>query len=83
MWNISNGVSKKLFEVVIADFAKSAGAGKMKRIVLQIDGAGWHGPENIAEDDRSPTATMLTSTQLLIALLESVLAPEQGSSMPT
>jgi len=26
-------------------------AGKAKRIVLQIDGAGWHGPENIAIPD--------------------------------
>jgi transposase len=32
-------------------FAKSAGAGKCKRIVLQLDGARWHGPENLAVPD--------------------------------
>lgn len=51
VWNISNGVSKTLFEAVLADFAKSVGAGKTKRIVLQIDGAGWHGPQNIRIPD--------------------------------
>jgi len=51
VWSISNGVSKKLFEAVLADFARSAGAGKTRRIVLQIDGAGWHGPENVAIPD--------------------------------
>ena len=29
----------------------SAGAGANKRIVLQLDGAGWHGPENLAVPD--------------------------------
>ena len=48
MWNISNAISKELFELVLADFAKSVGAGKNKRIILQLDNAGWHGPENLA-----------------------------------
>ena len=48
VWSISNGVSKELFEGILKDFAKSAGVGPKKRIVLQLDGAGWHGPENIA-----------------------------------
>lgn len=48
VWNISNGISKQLFELVLADFAASVGAGKDKRIVLQLDNAGWHGPENLA-----------------------------------
>lgn len=51
MWSISNGVSKELFEGILKDFAKSAGVGPKKRIILQIDGAGWHGPENIAVPD--------------------------------
>ena len=32
VWNISNNISKPLFERVLADFAKSVGAGKDKRI---------------------------------------------------
>jgi len=51
VWNVSNAVCKEMFEAVLADFAKSAGASKDKRIVLQIDCAGWHGPENLAVPD--------------------------------
>jgi transposase len=40
-----------MFEAILADFAKSAGAGKDKRIVLQLDCAGWHGPENLIVPD--------------------------------
>ncbi len=40
-----------MFEAILADFAKSAGAGENKRIVLQLDCAGWHGPENLAVPD--------------------------------
>ena len=50
-WSVSNGVSKELFEGILKDFAKSAGAGEEKRIVLQLDGAGWHGPKNIDVPD--------------------------------
>ena len=32
----------------VTDFAKSVGAGPNKRMVLQLDNAGWHGPENLA-----------------------------------
>lgn len=51
VWNVSNGISKTYFELVLADFAKSVGAGPHKRIVLQLDNAGWHGPENLAVPD--------------------------------
>lgn len=51
VWHISNGISKKLFELVLADFAKSVGAGEEKRIVLQLDNAGWHGLETPAVPD--------------------------------
>jgi hypothetical protein len=51
VWNVSNGISKAYFELVLADFAKSVGAGPNKRIVLQLDNAGWHGPENLAVPD--------------------------------
>jgi DDE superfamily endonuclease len=51
VWNISNGVCKELFERILADFAKSVQAGKMKRIILQLDQAGWHGPKNLTLPD--------------------------------
>lgn len=51
VWNVSNTIGKEFFELVLADFAKSAGAGKQKRIVLQLDNAGWHGPENLEVPD--------------------------------
>jgi len=51
VWNVSNAVCKELFEGILLDFATSAGAGANKRIVLQRDGAGWHGPENLAVPD--------------------------------
>jgi transposase len=40
-----------MFEAILVDFAKSVGAGSQKRIVLQLDNAGWHGPENLAVPD--------------------------------
>src|SRR6185312_9182222 len=40
VWNVSNGLDKAYFELVLADFAKSVGAGPGKRIVLQLDNAG-------------------------------------------
>jgi len=51
VWNIANAVCKEMFELVLADFAKSVGAGPTKRIVLQLDNAGRYGPENLAVPD--------------------------------
>jgi DDE superfamily endonuclease len=51
VWHVANAVSKDLFELSLADFANSVGAGKKKRIVLQIDQAGWHGPEKLVVPD--------------------------------
>jgi DDE superfamily endonuclease len=51
VWNIANAVCKELFELILVDFARSVRAGNDKRIVLQLDNAGWHGPENLAVPD--------------------------------
>lgn len=51
VWHIANAVCKEMFELILADFAKSVGAGPTKRIVLQLDNAGWHGPENLSVPD--------------------------------
>jgi hypothetical protein len=51
VWNIANAVCKEMFELILVDFARSVGAGADKRIVLQLDNAGWHGPQNLAVPD--------------------------------
>jgi len=51
MWNVSNAVCKEMFEAVLADFAKSIGVGNTKRVVIQLDQAGWHGPQNLTVPD--------------------------------
>ena len=66
VWNISNSIGKQMFELGLADFARSVGAGPNKRIVLQLDNAGWHGPENPAHparrSPRSSTAIQSRAT---------------------
>ena len=51
VWNVSNIIGKAMFEAILANFAKSVGAGPKKRIVLQLDNAGWHGPKNLRLPD--------------------------------
>jgi transposase len=46
-WYVSNGVSKPLFEALLAAFAEEAGAGRDRIIVLLLDNAGWHGEANL------------------------------------
>ena len=46
-WYISNGVSKPFFEKLLALFAREAGAGQSRIIILVIDGAGWHTAPNL------------------------------------
>ena len=51
VWNLATAVGKAMFALILADFAQSVGAGATKRIVLQLDNAGWHGPRNLAVPD--------------------------------
>ena len=41
-WYLATGVDKKLFEATLALFAREAGAGRDRIIILVLDGAGWH-----------------------------------------
>lgn len=41
-WYVGNGVSKPLFEGLLALFAREAGAGERPTVILLLDGAGWH-----------------------------------------
>jgi hypothetical protein len=50
-WNISDAICNEIFEAALADFARSIGVGKKKHAVVQLDNAGWHGPENLTVTD--------------------------------
>ena len=41
-WYLATGVDKELFEDTLALFAREAGAGRDRIILLVLDGAGWH-----------------------------------------
>ena len=41
-WYLSTGVSKQDFEDILALFAREAGAGRDRIIILVLDNAGWH-----------------------------------------
>ena len=47
-WYLSTGVSKQDFEDVLALFAREAGAGRDRIILLVLDNAGWHSPPGLA-----------------------------------
>src|SRR5947199_8602004 len=46
-WYVSNGVSKPFFAGLLALFAREAGAGRDRLIVLGLDSAGWHTAPNL------------------------------------
>ena len=49
VWYLSAGLSKPFFAALLAAFARETGAaGRERHIVLVLDNAGWHGPENLA-----------------------------------
>jgi transposase len=50
-WYVSNGVSKPFFAALLALFAREAGAGRERIIVLELDNAGWHTAPNLAVPD--------------------------------
>ena len=48
---MSNGVSKPFFAALLALFAREAGAGRERMIVLGLDSAGWHTEPNLVVPD--------------------------------
>jgi transposase len=50
-WSVSNGVSKPFFAALLALFAREAGAGRERMIVLGLDSAGWHTAPNLVVPD--------------------------------
>src|SRR3954470_22049731 len=50
-WYVSNGVSKPFFAALLALFAREAGAGRERILVLGLDNAGWHTAPNLVVPD--------------------------------
>ena len=50
-WYVSNGISKPFFAGLLALFAREAGAGRERMIVLGLDSAGWHTEPNLVVQD--------------------------------
>src|SRR4051812_31624591 len=50
-WYVSNGVSKPFFAALLALFAREAGAGRDRILVLGLDNAGWHTAPNLVVPD--------------------------------
>jgi transposase len=51
VWFVSNGIDKPFFAKLLASFARQVGAGRERIIVLQLDNAGWHTPQNLPVPD--------------------------------
>jgi hypothetical protein len=47
-WYLANTVDKALFADILALFAREAGAGRDRVIILVLDGAGWHTAPGLA-----------------------------------
>ncbi len=47
MWYLSNGINKPFFAELLKAFARETGAGRERIIILALDNAGWHGPQNL------------------------------------
>lgn len=46
-WLLLPSVNTQIFSRALAEFAKDVGAGVDKRILLVLDGAGWHTSPNV------------------------------------
>jgi hypothetical protein len=69
-WYVATGVDKALFEDTLALFAREAGAGRDRVIILVLDGAGWHAapldvPEGIRLVPLPPYAPELQPAETL------------------
>ena len=51
VWFLSTGLSKRLFEALLASFARQVGAGRARHVILVLDNAGWHGPKGLVVPD--------------------------------
>ena len=81
-WYLANGVSKPFFEALLALFAREAGAGRDRIIVLVLDNAGWHTepglavPEGVRLVHLPPYSPELQPAECLWPVLDEPLANE-------
>jgi hypothetical protein len=85
-WSVSNGISKPFFAALLALFAREAGAGRDRIIVLgldpriRLDSAGWHTapnlvvPEGLRLADLPPYSPELQPAEHLWPVLDEPLA---------
>ncbi|MGO9770329.1 MAG: ribonuclease Z, partial [Roseiarcus sp.] len=59
-----DGVSKSFFEALLKTFARGAGTGRDRTILLVLDNAGWHGEEKIVRLARGADILFVEATFL-------------------
>ena len=86
-WYIANGVSKPFFAQLLALFAREAGAGRERRIVLVLDNAGWHTqpglavPEGLRLVHLPPYSPELQPVECLGPVLDEPLANQHFATL--
>ena len=87
VWFLCNRVNTALFAAVLARFAAAVGAGPGKRVVLVLDGAGWHGagklvpPEGVRLVFQPPDTPELQPAEHLWPLAREAVANRHFASL--
>ena len=86
-WYIANGVPKPFFEALLALFAREAGAGRDRIILLVLDNEGWHTepglrvPEGVRLVYLPPYSPELQSAECLWPGLDEPLANKHSATI--
>jgi hypothetical protein len=88
VWFLGNTVNTALFAAVLARFAAAVGAGPDKRIILVLDGAGWHGarggvavPEGVCLEFLPPYSPELQPAEHLWPLTNESIANQPFANL--
>jgi hypothetical protein len=86
-WFVCTTVNLALFAAVLQRFATAVGAGKDKRIILVLDGAGWHAsahlavPEGVRLVFLPPYSPELQPAEHLWPLVDEAIANQNFASL--
>ena len=86
-WYLANGVSKPFFEALLALFAREAGAGRDRIVVLVLDNAGRHAepglavPEGVRLVPLPPYSPELQPAECLWPVLDEPLANKHSRTI--
>jgi len=86
-WVVADGVNTALFSRILAAFAHEVGAGANKRVILVLDGAGWHIakdleiPEGIELMFLPPYSPELQPAECLWPLTDEVIANDHFETL--